>query len=112
MPLNFKFPSIVAEPPKDSTESDKKSSSGSDGGSYTPKKKPQYPSKYEYDYNEDGPPKLQQAATFHSQIVFDDVNLILPINVNTNYKIFEPYSLLTVYYDGFESLFPNHNKTL
>lgn len=107
MPLNFKFPSIVAEPVIDATAGGKKSSAGS-GGSTSNKKQPVY----ENDFNEDGPPKLQQPTTFHSQIVFDDVNLILPINVNTNYKIFEPYSLLTVYYDGFESLLPNHNKTL
>ena len=109
MPLNFKFPLLI-ETNNDNNKEAVNKEAEQEG---TTKKRIQHQIKFEYDYSEDGPPKLvQQSNTFESQIVFDDVSLILPLNVNNNYKIFEPFSLLTVYYDGLENLFPNHNKTL
>ena len=124
MPLNFKFPSTSDLPQSLLYEQNKQENYEGHSKSYDKGSKKDKEDK-------------TFSSNFYSQINFNNVNLVLPISIqkiNSNPYIFgkianqneitlnflkicviilkDPYALVTVYYNGIESLLPNHNKTL
>jgi len=131
MPLNFKFPYTTESTGSAATDSQDSNTYESNGN-----KKYYASNTNKDDTSSHDSTGASLSTSFHSQVNFNDVNLVLPINVNSKTKLLgkpeslpvlqidfidlisikkfliEPFSLLTVYYVGIEDLLPNHNKTL